>query len=763
MNRTPVLPILLGAHVAGVVSAAVLGGPWPLTFALGGLVGSALLLRRGTPAIAAIALLIIVAATIGHWRLERLDAAPPPPLAAMTGTHEVTGVARDDAVIRGSTLRVDLGVETVDGEPMHGAIRISTRNSVGVVRAGDRIRLVVDLETPPSAEAFDYRAYLRDRDIHLVGAFPTEWEHIGATDRGWRGRLEQLHREVVRRIGRALPEPEASLAAGVLVGEQGSLPDDVDEALRATGTTHLVVVSGQNVAVIIGIAIAALTAFVSRRTASLCALVLLPGYVVFVGADPPVVRAAIMAVAVIAAGVTGRRTPAWVYLVYAAGVMLILDPVLVRDVSFQLSAMATVGITTLAPALRDAVLARFPWLTSPGRAAVVGVTATATGAALAVLPVQVATFEVIAPWTILANVAVAPVYEATVFAAALAALVGDVGPLGLALTIAPRAFLWLVEVLARLPGAQIAVELPLVAGAVFLGLLVAATARLATYARSATAVAVLDGGISSRFTTTVGLALVAGGLWWTALAPSEAFPSVTVLDVGQGLAVLVRDGDATLLIDSGPRDGAVLAALGREGVTQLDAVVLTHNDLDHTGGLAALRERLDVDAVYVEASTVALYDGVQPIDIGDRFGVGAITVEVIGPPVATRDYRLASDNNGSLVLLVAIGDRRVLVTADIEAPAEAWLVASGVDLHADVLVVPHHGSNTSSTQGFIEAVAPRVAVVPVGQNPYGHPNAEVLARYEGDESISLYRTDEDGAITLTSDSEHLWLRAGGGR
>ena len=734
-----------------------------MTLLMGILVASALLLRRTTAAVAAIALLAVLAATFGHWRLERLDNAPPPPLAAMTGPHEVVGVARDDAVVRGSTLRVDFDVETVDGAPFDGAVRISTRNALEHVRAGDRVRFVVDLETPPSAEAFDYRAYLRDRDIYLVGTFPSQWEHLGATDRGWRGRLEQLHREVVRRIGRALPEPEASLAAGVLVGEQGSLPEDVDEALRATGTTHLVVVSGQNVAVLIGIAIAALTAFVSRRSASLFALVLLPGYVVFVGADPPVVRAAIMAVAVIAAGVTGRRTPGWVYLIYAAGAMLAIEPVLVRDVSFQLSAMATAGITTLAPALRDAVLARFPALSSPGRAAIVGVTATATGAALAVLPVQVAAFEVVAPWTILANVLVAPVYEATVFAAALAALVGDIGPLGVALTIAPRAFLWLVELLARLPGAQLPVELPLVAGIVFVGLLIAVTARLAAYARSHTPVAVLDSGISTRFTTTAGLVLVAGGLWWGALAPTNALPSVTILDVGQGLAVLARDGDSALLVDTGPRDGAVLAALGREGVTQLDGIILTHNDLDHTGGLDALRDRIDVGAVYVEESTLALYDGALPIDIGDRFVLGAINVEVLGPPVVTRDYRLASDNDGSLVLLVTIGERRILVTGDIEAPAEEWLLTTGTDLRADVLVVPHHGSSTSSTAAFIEAVSPSVAVVPVGPNPYGHPSPDVLARYETDGAITLYRTDKDGTITLTSDGDRLWLRTAGGR
>lgn len=513
MNRVPVLPLVAGGYVAGVVGGAVLGGPWLLTLLLGVIVVAATTVRGSSPGLLVALVLAVGVAALGHWRIDDLDAQPPPPLAAVNGVHEVVGVVRTDATLRGSTQRVDLAVESVDGVPYEGGIRVTAPADTGPARAGDRLRLVVDLDVPPEIEAFDYEGYLRDHDIYLLGAFPREWEYLGATDRGWRGALEGFHRTVVSRIGHTLPEPQASLAAGVLVGEHSALPEDVDEALRATGTTHLVVVSGQNVALLVGIAAAALTAFVSRRLASLIALVLLPGYIVFVGADPPVVRAGIMAVAVVAAGVTGRRTPAWIYLVYAAGLMLAIEPRLVRDVAFQLSATATAGITTLAPALRDAILARFPSLATPGRAALVSVSSTATGAALAVLPVQVAAFEVIAPWTILANVLVAPLYEATVAVAFLAALMGGGGLVGSALAVVPGTFLALVETLARLPGAQFPVTLPLVVGVAFVGVLVVLTARAAGYARSNAPSAVLDSGVSTHLATTVGLAVVAGGLW----------------------------------------------------------------------------------------------------------------------------------------------------------------------------------------------------------------------------------------------------------
>src|SRR5690606_32222586 len=185
-----------------------------------------------------------------------------------------------------------------------------------------------------------------------------------------------------------------------------------------------------------------------------------------------------------------------------------------------------------------------------------------------------------------------------------------------------------------------------------------------------------------------------------------------------------------------------------------------HDDLDHTGGLEAVLDRLRVDVVYAEASTIARYADrhpVAPLDIGDRLRVGSVSIEVLAPPVTTRDHRLDSDNDASLVLMVTVGDRRILVTGDIEAAGEDWLLDAGLALTADVLVVPHHGSNTSSTAAFIGAVAPAIAVIPVGANPYGHPHPDVLDRYARDPAITVYRTDEDGAVTFRSDGDRLWV------
>jgi competence protein ComEC len=479
-----------------------------------------------------------------------------------------------------------------------------------------------------------------------------------------------------------------------------------------------------------------------------------------VGAEPPVVRAAIMASGIALASVAGRRTPGWVYLLYAAAIMLAIDPLLARDVAFQLSMSATAGVMLIAPPLRDTALGALAWEERRVRAAIVEVAATATGAALAVVPVQAAAFEQLPLLTIPSNILVAPLYEATLVVALVAALGGWLDPVADLLMVTgrfvPEAFLGLVDVLADAPASVVEVRAPLLAGAawyVAIGVLVWAIER-----RGPTSIA-LEPYRRTGLELTAGLAIVAGGLWLAVLSGGgDGRARVTVLDVGQGLAVLVQDRGASVLVDTGPPDGAVLRALPRAGAgRQLDALVLTHSDSDHAGGLVETERRIAVGTLLASAGTLdELSLRGEAIDIGDRIRVSERTsIEVLSPPVQTVLRAHESDNNGSFVLLVRIGDIRVLLTADIETPAERWLTSSGLDLRADAIVVPHHGSATSSTEAFVQAVAPRVAIVSAGaDNPFGHPRPDVLARY-GD--ALLYRTDEDGSVTLRSDGERLWV------
>ncbi|MEX2228847.1 MAG: DNA internalization-related competence protein ComEC/Rec2 [Dehalococcoidia bacterium] len=759
--------VLPSAYALGTWAAAIVGGGWWLSAAAAGI---AVLAVRGAvaPRHLAVVLAAVVLAGAGHARFLAAAERPPPLLASLTGVHEVTAVLREDATLNGLSARADLDVETIDGAPAGGGLRMTVRAPRRPLLAGERIRARAEIEPPPAIETFDYAGYLRSRGIYAVAAFPKEWERLGRRPATFADRLRTLRRAGTANIERSLPEPAAALAAGVLLGERRTMPSELSDALRVTGTTHLVVVSGQNVALLLGSAVALLTFVLARRTAAIVALALLPPYVLLVGADPPVVRAAVMAVGIAAGAVTGRRTPGWFYLINAAGVMLALNPLLALDIAFQLSMSATAGVMLVARPLRDAAVATVArWRAGRALAPVLELAATATAATLTVVPVQAAAFEQLSLISIPANVIVAPLYEATVLVAFVTALLGGLDPVPevawTAGRLAPNAFLDIVAWLAPMPGAVIPVRAPLIAGALFYAGLVGFVALLRRVEPTARAV---DGGESVDVGRTLLFGGLAVGLWAAVLVPGDGAATVTVLDVGQGLSVLVRDGGRAVLIDTGPPDGLVLRALPRAGAgRRLDAIVITHADADHAGGAPALTRRLTVGGVFAtERALPALAEAgvtAHAIDIGDRLHLGPrTTLEVLSPPVAVAADAHRSSNDGGLVLLITVGERRILVAADIEAPAERWLVASGVSLHADALVVPHHGSRTSSTPEFLDAVDPAVAVISVGsRNSFGHPSPEVLERYT-QSGVAVYRTDLAGDVTLRTDGERMWVVAG---
>jgi competence protein ComEC len=268
---------------------------------------------------------------------------------------------------------------------------------------------------------------------------------------------------------------------------------------------------------------------------------------------------------------------------------------------------------------------------------------------------------------------------------------------------------------------------------------------------------------------------------------------VDFLDVGQGDSALVTMPDgSTLLIDGGGRpnfrrrvdddedveeferdtrgigESVVSEYLWRRGLSRVDYVLATHADADHIDGLNAVLRSFKVegalvarapsdDAEFLRFAETAR-DARVPIYLvgrGDRLRFGPVTLEVLWPRVAEGDGDAPSANNDSIVLRIRLGRRTLLLTGDAEAPAEASLVAAGDDLACDVLKVAHHGSRTSSTQAFVNATRPALAVVSVGQDsPHGHPHAEVIARLR-DAGALVLMTGERGTITVSTDGEDL--------
>jgi competence protein ComEC len=251
-----------------------------------------------------------------------------------------------------------------------------------------------------------------------------------------------------------------------------------------------------------------------------------------------------------------------------------------------------------------------------------------------------------------------------------------------------------------------------------------------------------------------------------AAVPAAGGARIVVLDVGQGLAVLVATATHALLYDTGPRYGdaadagarIVVPFLRAAGIAKLDALVVSHADTDHSGGarsilavvpVTRLVSSLPDDHSVVAAAAATGTTQREHCDAGGRWEWDGVAFEVLHPAAASRGDPARKSNDRSCVLRIASAAGTVLLTGDIEALSERELLARDSQaLRAEVLVVPHHGSRTSSTRAFISAVSPQIAVIAAGyRNRFGHPRAEILARY-AEVGAALPRTDLQGAITV---------------
>lgn len=604
----------------------------------------------------------------------------------------------------------------------------------------------------------DLRRRMARRGIHRRATA----EHgivFGSTEgeRGLRARIERLRRRVNRVLEpREPPTRGGALLRAMVTGDRSRLDPHTERAFQSSGTAHLLAVSGLNVAFVLAVARAAASgglwlvpsATLLRRRRSLAtaagALAAL-AYALLAGSGAPVLRAAAMGGALAIALLGGRPPAVAQALVLAALVVLSLDPAALFEAGFVLSFSAVAGLLLWGPAPRGlpavlhatvaAGLATAPWLAHYG------------------LPLPAG--------SVVANLLAVPFFSALVVPLGLA--VGLLGTFWPAAAHAPaalaRALCELgVRVLAGLESDDLlaGASRP-VAWAVAAAALCFAVRLLALERRRTAAALALCGALA------LGAALLPPGL-----DRSSQAPSVWILDVGQGDAALVEAAPVGILVDAGSRFGRfdagrdrVLPALRALGVRGLDAIAVTHADLDHLGGVHAVLEAVPVRELWLTRATHAgraalalraraarLGVPVRILGRGDRFAFGAVDLRVLWPP---RDLVERVDNAGSLVLEVRRGPRCVLLPGDVTAEVERLLARDTRTCQA--LKLAHHGSRTSSDAAWLDGLAPEVAITSAGgrrRHPLPHREVHERLRERG---ITHYRTERDGAV-------RLWLGPG---
>jgi len=594
----------------------------------------------------------------------------------------------------------------------------------------------------------------------------------GAGPSQWSGNPEEDREPAERRLALAL-------VRALVLGDASRVPLQVRQGLRRLGLAHVLAVSGLHVGLAAGVLLA-LGAGLPRGPRLALGLAGVGLYLLLVGPRPSLLRASVMACLAVAALLAERPPEATNALAVAAGALCLMSPRVLLDAGFRLTVGATAGIVLFGPRLaarwtggaggNAATRGRIERL----RDGVLRTLAVSVGAQIGVLPWALPLFCVVTPWAPLANLVAVPWTGlalavclawsalAAVWPALAGSLAGAVdrvaAPFAWPAAIAPRPWIDLPVSLGTLGAASLAAGLLLVLGG-------AGTGVRRRWPRQVGLVLV------------VALVVVAGGASWA--DGGDDGVSAVVIDVGQGDAILLRDGAHAVLVDGGGwRFGdlggrVLLPVLARLGVRRLEGVIATHPDRDHCGGLVDIAGYLAVARAFsgpgIGASRCGRDLAALPavarrvVSAGDRLHVGRWSLRVLSPPRLGEGPGGGSDggpgaadggdNDNSLVIAAEAFGRRLLLTGDIEAPAERALVRSAVysaegALRCDVLKVAHHGSRTSTGKRFLDAAAPRIALISAGEhNPYGHPAVEVLDRLRA-RGVRVYRTDRDGMVVV---------------
>jgi competence protein ComEC len=720
-----------------------------------------------------------------------------------TGTVEIKGTVAADPDVHDNSMRLTVAAAEINletGWRTVGGKVLVTAPRYPACSYGDYLDITGNLQTPSGAGDFDYKGYLAHQGIYASLDYPkisVEASGRGSQALAW---IYNLRASLSHALAEALPEPQAALAQGIILGIRSNIPADLKNDFAVSGTTHLLAISGMNIGIMAGIILGVSVWAVGRKRKLYVWLTLgaVWVYAVITGLNPPVLRGAIMASAFLAAEMAGRQRSGTTALCLAAAVMAGIQPYALADASFQLSFLAMAGLIFIFP-----VFQRYTKKWVAGKLGETGGLAAFTSAAADTLGVTLA--AILAVWPALAyyfgyvSLAGLPATFLLTPALPLITAAGGLAALtGLAWTAGAQVIGWvawlflsymLVVVKVMAAPAIVTVKIGAMHPAVIAGYYLLLTAALWMVNRrkknpAAGAAGRMKAGADFGFGLSfdkkliiASLALVAVVIVYTAAAMPGGDMRVSFLDVGEGDATLIRQGSRQVLVDGGPSPRAITAELGREMPfwdRTIDVLVLTHPHQDHLAGLVEVMRRYNVGMVVYAVSDYQspMYDEFMRLAgekgtkttvarAGERIGLGrGIIITVLNPP-ETRLTGTESDiDNNSVVLAVSDGAVGFLLTGDIISEGEQELLRERGVAGVTVMKAAHHGSDTSSTAGFLAVADPQAVVISCGEgNRFGHPMADVVKRLqESAGAANVYRTDRDGTIDFTTDGKRLWVK-----
>ena len=639
--------------------------------------------------------------------------------------------------------RVKFDFRVTESEvPLPSKIRLSWYFPDQVVKAGQRWSLVVKLKRPHSSlnpGGFDYERWLLTQGIGAVGYVRPQPKATLLGQRSAWVSISVWRQNISDKLSFLLNDSfSLGLIKALSIGDGASITQNQWDIFRKTGTTHLVVISGSHVSLIAGLAYF-LTLKCWARIGSLrvspqiiaasVVMVVAIFYAALAGFSVPTQRAVIMLVVIMFASILQRNNRPLNTLAVALFAVLVFDPLSVLAVGFWLSFLAVIMIVYVIAGrlgksnyLHDVI--KINWATSVGLS-----------------PLLLLFFQQVSLISPVANFIAVPVISLlAVPLSLLGVLVMFFAPflavkLWSVVDFALQGLWWVLVRLAELPASTITHNQPSVWALIFVipGVLLLLSPR----------------GVPARW---LSLVMFLPLVFTEQKKPEIGTIHLTLLDVGQALSVVVQTQNHWLVYDAGAKfsdesdigKSVLLPFLRQQGAEKIDKLIISHGDNDHIGGAPSLIRGILVEQVLTTAIEQLKDYSPENCKAGQSWLWDNVKFTLLAP-----QQRFVSENDNACVLKIETPQGDVLLSSDIEASAEAWLVETyGRSLKAKVLIAPHHGSKTSSTVEFINAIQPEYVLISAGyRNQFGHPHPDVLARYEHIKATVLNTADK-GAITL---------------
>ena len=626
-----------------------------------------------------------------------------------------------------------------DNQQLPSKIRLSCYETQQVFKVGQRWAFNVKLKRPHGSlnpNGFDYEKLLLTQGIGAVGYVRPEPKPQFLDQGAWS--IQVWRQRIADELAKYTDGENLALIKALTIGDGSAISQQDWEVFRKTGTTHLIVISGSHVGLIAGLvyflilkswAWTGVLRYSPPKVAAISALILGVFYSALAGFSTPTQRAAVMLTVAMLAILYQRHTRPLQTLAAAVIAVLLYDPFAVLSAGFWLSFIAVALIIY-------SVSGRL------GKINIVWETLKLNGVmSLGLAPLTLLFFQQVTLISPVANLIAVPVISFIIVPLSLLAVIF----LGFAPVLAD-ALLWISE-----QSLQLLMRFLTASAAFPLATYNHATPSLWAIMSASVGVLLLlaPRGSPARF---LGLFLLLPLIFNKPQRPAQGELSLTLLDVGQGLAIAVQTAEHDLIYDTGAKfsdtsdqgKNVVLPFLRQQGVNQLDMLMISHGDNDHIGGADSILKNISVKKLLTSAPKQLANYPLELCRAGQSWQWDGIEFNILSP-----DNSIQSDNNNSCVLHIKTQNGNILLTGDIEAEAEHHLVQLyGNTLHAKILIAPHHGSHTSSTEPFLNALKPDTILISSGyRNMFGHPHPEVISRYQH-QHITYFNSADTGAISL---------------